>query len=785
MRRHGKSIRRTMVALLIVPLASLTAIWIFTTVLTGREAARLFAAPPLVDKLTYPTEDVVQAVQAERRQALVLLADPMDKTAPGRYRELQRHTDDTVKALLANAGAQDVREHLGTESTALLNGTLSALGGLDTLRNGVEKGNTARGTAFSAYNQLIDPCYTFLGTLRTVDDVELDRQSRALTVLGRAREAVAREDALLTAAVVSGRMGDAELRDFERYVQERELLYAVSLPMLPEEDQEAYERFWQGPEATALRDQEQAAVIVGASEAPGRTDAAEWTRAAGAVLDGTAELGVQSADRHEQRVEPRASRVLTEAAIAGLLGLLAVTVSILLPVRIGRRLVRDLSALRRHARTAAEVQLPRVQRRLAAGERIDVEAEVPRPAPAGGEIGQVEQAVSTLQRAAVEGAVKQAEMRQAVGEVFVNLARRSQALLHRQLSLLDEMERRTKDSAELADLFRLDHLTTRMRRHAEGLVILSGAAPSRQWRRPVPLLDVVRAAIAEVEDYERIEVRALPPAFVQGHAVAGLVHLLAELMENATVFSPPSAPVEVGGAADGTVRITDRGLGMSDESLLQANLRLAETPEFSLTDTDRLGLFVVSRLARRLGLRVTLERARGDGGISALVRIPAELLTDDGEPPVHRRPDARIPEQRAPRVPRQPGEEHEFAPDRTVRLRPSARRTRVPAAAPAPSPAPSPAPAPTPAPAGAPAPLPRRAPRPEGGGQVKAAQVADRRPGADERDADEARSTMAAIQSGWRRGRADNASAERRQDSRTPQSPTAGPTQHTPEGDRT
>lgn len=247
-------------------------------------------------------------------------------------------------------------------------------------------------------------------------------------------------------------------------------------------------------------------------------------------------------------------------------------------------------------------------RRLSAGEEVDVETEVPRLEYDRNEMGEVGQALNTLQRAAVEAAVKQAELRAGVSEVFVNLARRSQVLLHKQLTLLDTMERRTEDTEELADLFRLDHLTTRMRRHAEGLVILSGAAPSRQWRKPVQLMDVVRAAVAEVEDYERIEVRRLPRVAVTGPAVADLTHLVAELLENATVFSPPHTAVQVLGerVANGfTLEIHDRGLGMAADALLDANLRLAETPEFELSDTDRLGLFVVSRLAQRQNVRVS------------------------------------------------------------------------------------------------------------------------------------------------------------------------------------
>ena len=269
-------------------------------------------------------------------------------------------------------------------------------------------------------------------------------------------------------------------------------------------------------------------------------------------------------------------------------------------------------------------------RRLAAGEEVDIETEAPRLEYPQDEAGQVGQAVNTLQRAAVEAAVKQAGMRRGVSEVFVNLARRNQVLLHRQLTLLDHMERRTEDSDELADLFRLDHLTTRMRRHAEGLVILSGAAPSRQWRKPVQLMDVVRAAVAEVEDYERIEVRRLPRLAVDGGAVADLTHLIAELLENATVFSPPHTAVQVLGerVTNGfTLEIHDRGLGMPSDTLVEANLRLSETPEFELSDTDRLGLFVVSRLAQRQDVRVSLQPSPY-GGTTAVVLIPGAILTE-------------------------------------------------------------------------------------------------------------------------------------------------------------
>ncbi|MFE7122366.1 sensor histidine kinase, partial [Streptomyces sp. NPDC057654] len=378
---------------------------------------------------------------------------------------------------------------------------------------------------------------------------------------------------------------------------------------------------------------EEAVLAAGPAKAYGAVNAQRWQAATGPVLDDLRRMGADAADRYQDRVKPVADGVLLKAGAAGVLGFIALAVSLIISTRIGRSLIRDLRRVRKEAHEVSGVRLPSVMRRLAAGEQVDVETEAPRLEYGQDELGQVGQALNTLQRAAVEAAVKQADMRRGVSEVFVNLARRSQVLLHRQLTLLDTMERRTEDTDELADLFRLDHLTTRMRRHAEGLVILSGAAPSRQWRKPIQLMDVVRAAVAEVEDYERIEVRRLPRLAVSGPAVADITHLVAELLENATVFSPPHTAVQVVGerVSNGfTLEIHDRGLGMAPDVQLEANLRLAETPEFELSDTDRLGLFVISRLARRQGVRVSLQPSPY-GGTTAVVLIPEALLVDVGK----------------------------------------------------------------------------------------------------------------------------------------------------------
>ncbi|MEV0322249.1 nitrate- and nitrite sensing domain-containing protein [Streptomyces sp. NPDC050658] len=630
MRFRGKSIRRKIVALLLVPLISLTAIWGFATYLTGQSAKNLIDVSNIVDEIGYPIDDTARVLQQERRQTLVYLADPRASDALAALRRSRAATDDMVAKVKDSADDADVRDEITGPSSDRLASILDAFDGIESLRRTVEEGTITRASALKMYTKLIDPCYGFLMTLQGLDDVKLDLQGRALIGVARARELLSREDALLGSALVARRITKTELRQVADLRAQRTLLYEVSLGQLPEDERGNYERYWNGAETTELRNAEKA-VVESAPGTPRVVTSARWDAAAGKALKDLAERDDAAADRLQDRVEPVAVGVIIRVAVAGVFGLLALLFSVFMSMRIGRGLIRDLRRLRLEAHEASGVRLPGVLRRLAAGEQVDVETEAPRLTYEKDEIGQVGQALNTLQRAAVEATVKQADLRRGVSEVFVNLARRSQVLLHKQLTLLDTMERRTEDTDELADLFRLDHLTTRMRRHAEGLVILSGAAPSRQWRKPVQLMDVVRAAVAEVEDYERIEVRRLPRIAVTGPAVADLTHLMAELLENATVFSPPHTAVQVLGehVANGfTLEIHDRGLGMAPDALLDANLRLAETPEFELSDTDRLGLFVVSRLAQRQRVRVSLQPSPY-GGTTAVVFIPETLLTDD------------------------------------------------------------------------------------------------------------------------------------------------------------
>ncbi|MET9484082.1 nitrate- and nitrite sensing domain-containing protein [Streptomyces sp. NPDC006638] len=632
MRFRGKSIRRKIVALLLVPLVSLTALWALATTLTGSDAKRLLDVGYVIGKVGGPVEDTIRVVQNERRQTLIYLADPRAPDARVTLQKSRTDTDRVAARVKANA-TPDVRSDLDSVTAQQLTAVIGGLDDLATTRRSVDNNKISRSGALDFYSRIVDPGFTFLATLHGLQEVDADNWGRALIGMSLAREMLSREDALVTSALMTGSINAQEIRRVSDLVANRTLLYRTNLSDLPARDRAILEQYWRTPSTLTLGSTEDSLITAGAGASPAVIDVAGWQKLTGPVLDDLHQESNRADTLYAAHIDPLRTGTYFRAGLASVLGFLALLVSVIVSVRVSRDLIRDLSQLRKEAHEVSGVRLPSVMRRLAAGEQVDVETEAPRLDYEKDEVGQVGQALNTLQRAAVEAAVKQADLRRGVSEVFVNLARRNQVLLHRQLTLLDTMERRTEDTEELADLFRLDHLTTRMRRHAEGLVILSGAAPSRQWRKPVQLMDVVRAAVAEVEDYERIEVRRLPRIGVGGPAVADLTHLIAELLENATVFSPPHTAVQVHGerVANGfTLEIHDRGLGMAPEMLLDANLRLAETPEFELSDTDRLGLFVVSRLAQRQNVRVSLQPSPY-GGTTAVVFLPVALLTDAPE----------------------------------------------------------------------------------------------------------------------------------------------------------
>ncbi|HEX3649959.1 MAG TPA: ATP-binding protein, partial [Pseudonocardiaceae bacterium] len=308
--------------------------------------------------------------------------------------------------------------------------------------------------------------------------------------------------------------------------------------------------------------------------------------------------------------------------------------------RLSNRLVNRLKDLREKTLELADTRLPQAVGRLRGGEPIDIEREVPPLRFGDDEIGQVADAFNKAQHTAVAAAAQEARTREGVNAVFLNIAHRSQVVVHRQLEVLDRAERKQEDPDELELLFQLDHLATRARRNAENLIILGGERPGRKWRNPVPLVEIVRSAVGETEQYKRVNTGRLPEVSVTGAVVADLVHLLAELVDNATLFSPQDSRVEVRGNMVGkgvVVEVEDQGLGLADHDRELMNGLLHEPPDFgvmALSKDSRLGLFVVSRLAARHGITVTLVESVY-GGVRAIVLVRASLLAreSNGETP--------------------------------------------------------------------------------------------------------------------------------------------------------
>jgi len=340
----------------------------------------------------------------------------------------------------------------------------------------------------------------------------------------------------------------------------------------------------------------------------------------------------------------RDHRVIADFVAAVGIGLVIVIAGVTLMGLFARRLARDVTDLEATARRLAEEQMPELIERLRRGEQDVAPEEISlRPRTKTAEIARAEAAMATLQRTAVAAAAAEASLRNGIGQVFVSLARRNQSLLQRQLRLIDALEQKASDPATLADLFPLDHLTTRMRRHAEGLIILSGAAPGRSWSEPVPVIDVIRGAVAEVEDYKRVTVLTRAEDAVTGLAAADMIHLLAELIENATLSSPSGTRVEVRAerVANGfAIEIDDRGLGIEAGQLQTINEQLAHPPDFDLANADQLGLFVVGKLAARHAVRVAL-RPSPYGGTTAVVLMPNSIVVPMNESEADTDPDLR------------------------------------------------------------------------------------------------------------------------------------------------
>jgi signal transduction histidine kinase len=323
-----------------------------------------------------------------------------------------------------------------------------------------------------------------------------------------------------------------------------------------------------------------------------------------------------------------------DALITGAAVVVALLAAFILAGMVARQMSRSMRQLRNAAFGIAEQRLPMLVDQLSRTDPGRVDTRVaPIPITSTDEIGEVARAFDQVHREAVRLAAEQALLRGNINAIFTNLSRRNQSLIEGQLTLITELENNEADPDQLENLFKLDHLATRMRRNGENLLVLAGEEPGRRWDQPVPLIDVLRAASSEVEQYERIELQGVPDAEIHGRAVTDLVHLLAELLENATTFSSPQTKVRVTATRlpDGRIMIEihDKGIGLTAEDFADINHKLANPPTVDAAISQRMGLFVVGRLADRHGIRVQLRPSGEQAGTTSLVMLP-DAITHGG-----------------------------------------------------------------------------------------------------------------------------------------------------------
>jgi Nitrate and nitrite sensing/Histidine kinase-, DNA gyrase B-, and HSP90-like ATPase len=634
---RGRSIRLRIYFLVAIPLITMLGLFGYVAYTSINNWLNLDRAPNLIRATSVPLTNFVSLLQAERRAAVVYLSQPSAANLDA-YQTAITTTKNGELPLDAALSSAGTRNSTTASETAAISKMNADIDGMTSLRTAVTARQLQPLAALAAYTKIIaDQDTVFQAEANSITDASAASQGLGLIATINAREDVSEQDAVLAGALASGSLTGADRVAFSQAAgrqQDDMLLYSA---LLSPAELKTFNSVLNAQVPTTLQSdltQVQQAVAAGITlkemAAKGLSPStwqlltSTWqkanynagTDAANAVLDIDQNLAISAKDR------------VWETGGVGAAGLI---ITLIVTILLGRSINRRLTRLRRSALTLAEEQLPAVVARLRRGEHVDIAAEAPPLRVGGDEIGQVGQAIDMVRQTAIRAAVEEARLRQGVNDVFRNLARRNQSLLQRQLTVLDSMERRATDPDVLEDLFKMDHLTTRMRRHAEGLIILSGAAPGRSWSAPVRLIDVMRGAVAEVEDYARVAVSTQSKAALTGSAVTDVIHLLAELIENATTLSPPFTQVRVSGesVANGfAIEIEDRGLGMTPQRMAELNERLANPPDINPANTEQLGLFVVGQLARRHGVSVTL-RPSPYGGVTAVTLIPQRLLVDE------------------------------------------------------------------------------------------------------------------------------------------------------------
>ncbi|WP_150243781.1 sensor histidine kinase [Nocardiopsis quinghaiensis] len=675
-RDNAPTIRGQLTRIVLIPSLCFLALWLVVAAVGTVQAVQLMGAVNQAREGTRVFSDVSEELRAERRLSMIDLgrferegADTQASPALGEQREA---TDAAMADAVAFAERlQGTRDHEVQRSATAFLDTPEALA---EARLRLDEHTVEQEEALVRYGEVLDSAAGAITALvHTTDGGENLTDVVLASELLNARSAYATADALLAGNIARGEMSYEETAHFTYLTASyRDTLDSADSVMHPSVrsryDAMASQQSWTRaeelsrqvvtrpplaePEPTDRTDPVESADTADTAEPsepeggePGirwntdvDVDADEWDGSSGKAVLALDELVRAQTGRTVDLAWSAALLQVSLAAAAAGLTLVCGIAAIAVVGRSSRRLTDRLARLRGQILERDE-DLPDIVDRAQRGEKVDVQEELPQLDECGDdEIGQVAEAFDAAQLTAVEAAVRQAEIRRGANRAYLGIAFRNQNLVQRQLRLLDEIEQHEQDSEALRRLFRLDHLVTRARRYSDNLIILGGGQSVRRWRQPRPLVDVLRAAIAETEDFERVRLISAPRVLMHGQVVADVVHLLAELVENATQFSPAGTPVDVSctPAAEGlVVEVEDRGLGMSEHGYAEARRTLTQPPEFdvmALPDDPRLGLFVVSRLADRHGVRVWLQPSPY-GGTRATTLIPASLL-EPAENPV-------------------------------------------------------------------------------------------------------------------------------------------------------
>ncbi|WP_063857244.1 MULTISPECIES: nitrate- and nitrite sensing domain-containing protein [unclassified Kitasatospora] len=642
------SLRSALLTLAIVPGLALAALWAVTTGETFVNFQRMAAQGQLAQQAGQPSNIVYYNLQEERRLSAESIAKPGSVT--DKLREQRRKTDEAISTFqkLSDIATDDAP----TEVRDAVVQARQAMGQLDSQRAAVDEGGSAdrQATVYRYYTDLIAVDLRLFGALSHVDDGKVTTISQPLVALFWTKEMISRSDALLARGWPVGRLSVQDYQQVQQAVHEQPFRYGTEVvPYLKPAEAAMWQEIVSSPAWQAKTEVEQSLLKPTAADGAGTVPLApnqqKWRQAMDQL---TPKLVALMESRTSGVVEVglgSITHLLLTVVLTSVIGLFAVIAVIVTTWRLTRSMRRRITELQEQAEQL-ERSLPEVVERLAQGEQIDLAAEAAaieqEPQGTGDELARLGQALNLARASAIAAAVRQADQHRGFEKLLQRIARRTQLLIGQQLRKLDELERRHEDPEVLEGLFDLDHLTARLRRYEENLVILAGGTPHRRWRKPVPLLDVLRAAQGEVQDYTRVVLDLDGSPWLSERAVGPVAHVVAELVENALSFSPPPTPVEVRAGTVGrglAIEVEDRGLGMDEEQLAAANDLMSRPPRLDVlarTEDIRLGFHVIARLAAQHGLRVEFRQS-AFGGTRAILLLPDTLLV--GPPGVHAVPD--------------------------------------------------------------------------------------------------------------------------------------------------